>query len=64
MWGGCPSGGGGGETKSLQERYDLFFMSISTEPIMEPMHPEYKYPKKFPQRPDDFLGHSDIPPVN
>jgi hypothetical protein len=24
--GGCPSGGGGGETKSPKERYDLFFL--------------------------------------
>jgi hypothetical protein len=30
--GGCPSGGGGGETKSPKERYDLIFLSISTEP--------------------------------
>jgi hypothetical protein len=29
--GGCPSGGGGGETKNPQERYDLIFLSISTE---------------------------------
>jgi hypothetical protein len=31
--GGCPSSGGGGETKSPKERYDLFFLSISTEPF-------------------------------
>ena len=30
--GGCPRGGGGGETKSPQERYDLIVLSISTEP--------------------------------
>jgi hypothetical protein len=30
--GGCPSGGGGGETKSPQKRYNLIFLSISTEP--------------------------------
>jgi hypothetical protein len=30
--GGCPGGGGGGETKSSQELYDLIFLSISTEP--------------------------------
>jgi hypothetical protein len=29
---GCPSGGGGGETKSPKERYDLIFLSIFTEP--------------------------------
>jgi hypothetical protein len=30
--GGGPSGGGGGETKSPKERYDLIFLSISPEP--------------------------------
>jgi hypothetical protein len=30
--GGCPSGRGGGETKSPKERYDLIFLSISPEP--------------------------------
>lgn len=30
--GGCPGAGGAGETKSPQERYDLIFLSISTEP--------------------------------
>ena len=29
--GGCPSGGGGGDTKSPKERYDSIFLSISTE---------------------------------
>jgi hypothetical protein len=30
--GGYLSGGGGGETKRPKERYDLIFLSISTEP--------------------------------
>jgi hypothetical protein len=32
--GGGPSGGGVGENKSPKERYDLFFLSISTQPIV------------------------------
>jgi hypothetical protein len=56
--GGCPSGGGGGETKSPQECYDLIFLSISTEPNHD-YHQNKKnsIAKKIRQTPRKIVNH-------